>query len=352
MLVAQSRHGLILALNANALVDQTYWCPSCHEPVILRHGAHRVAHFAHRRGSHCRLSEGETQEHLLGKMQLYQWAARRGYQPQLEVYLPTIAQRPDLLLRINGRLVALEFQCSPLSLKRLQERNAGYHQLGIQPWWLLGAPYQRHLQSTKIAQFTQLVAGRPALLFWDTKKGCLRIDRSFARRSLTTKKQLTKSTIIQIQTNHLMNFQIHHPALLMRIMGRQITYQLAACPFICHDLQPAWPLMREPVILWRIGIIWHLMQLPPFTFWPYLDWINWLYSKIPVRWLNYGCISSSLLHEHFLYQFTAELVSVRILIQCAHGYLLLQRPVWFNSPAQKLNSLKNNRFSNGFALKY
>lgn len=341
MLIAQSQEGLIFALNASN--DQNYWCPSCHEQVILRHGERRIAHFAHRHGSHCRLSEGETQEHLLGKMQLYQWATYRGYQPRLEVYLPAIAQRPDLLLQINGRLVALEFQCSPLSLKRLQERNTGYQRVGIHPWWLLGAPYQRRrLHPAKVAQFTQLMAEQPALLFWDTSKGCLRIDHSLARCSFITKRQLTKATTIQIQTSHLMAFQIHHSALLMRIMGGKIAYQLANCPFICHDLQPTWPLMHEPVILWRIGIVWHLMQLPPFTFWSCSDWINWLHSRILVSWLNYGCISSTLLHKQLFNRFTAELVSARILARCNHGYLLLQRPVWFNSPAQKLSNLRGN----------
>jgi hypothetical protein len=42
---------------------------------------------------------------------------------QVEAYLPTLKQRPDLLI---GK-IAIEIQCSPLPIKRLVERTETYH---------------------------------------------------------------------------------------------------------------------------------------------------------------------------------------------------------------------------------
>ncbi len=82
--------------------------------------------------------KGRLPKHLLGKQQIYEWAAQRGWQSQLEPYLKKIAQRPDILVQIHGQPLALEFQCSPLSVQRLQERNDGYHSQVIGVYWLLG----------------------------------------------------------------------------------------------------------------------------------------------------------------------------------------------------------------------
>ena len=119
---------------------------------------------------------GETALHQRGKQQLAAWAHSRGWQPRLEVYLPAIQQRADLLVTIRGRQVALEFQCSGLSCQRLAARNAGYRQLGIHPVWLLGPAYRRSLRAAKRAQFTQLRGGRPVLLYWQVETGRLLVE--------------------------------------------------------------------------------------------------------------------------------------------------------------------------------
>lgn len=49
MLVAMKAGHLILA--ERACGRDGYSCPGCHEPVILRRGRHKIAHFAHRPGS-------------------------------------------------------------------------------------------------------------------------------------------------------------------------------------------------------------------------------------------------------------------------------------------------------------
>lgn len=120
-----------------ATKGQQYHCPNCREPVILRQGAVKLPHFAHRQHSECSqaFSEGESREHLLGKRQLYGLFHPHG---RLEVYLPNLKQRPDLLL---GR-TAVEYQCSPLDFQRFLDRTAGYLDNDYQPIWILGSRFR------------------------------------------------------------------------------------------------------------------------------------------------------------------------------------------------------------------
>ncbi|WP_267202568.1 competence protein CoiA [Limosilactobacillus kribbianus] len=350
MLVAQGENGLILA--ADALVKKTYYCPACREPVILRRGRCKIAHFAHHSGSHCRLGEGETPEHLLGKTQLQAWAQQRGYRPRLEVYLPAIAQRPDLLLMVGKQQVALEFQCSPLSLRRLRERNAGYHQLGISVRWLLGAPYRRKLHREKVAQFTQLVGGGPALLFWNTAAGRLEMNRRFAQCSLIGSQHHCREEIVRHQMNRLLRLQYQHPSPLVQLVAcRPPLRPLVTCPLVCHDLTPSWPLLTMPPILWRIAVVKALMRLPPFYFWTSSGWYEWLQQVAPPDWLAYGCLDARQFHRQFLRDFTRELVAGGILAVTGEGWVLLARPIWFTSPAEKLATICRGGLSSRFALK-
>ena len=196
MLIAVHNDQLVLAENAKS--DMAYYCPGCGQGVILRRGKHKITHYAHKKGNDCGFSEGETLEHLKGKEQIYQWAQKHHWNPQLEVYFPTITQRPDILLEINGQTVAVEFQCSPLSLEKLLARNEGYRQLRIPVWWILGSPYLRNLGNKKIVQFTQIFRRQFVLLFWDVKRAQLVIDQKYWRCSYSRLKY-DKKTILMYQ---------------------------------------------------------------------------------------------------------------------------------------------------------
>lgn len=206
MLIAVHNDQLVLAENAKS--DMAYYCPGCGQGVILRRGKHKITHYAHKRGNNCGFSEGETLEHLKGKKQIYQWAQKHHWNPQLEVYFPTIAQRPDILLEINGQTVAVEFQCSPLSLERLLARNEGYRQLKIPVWWILGSPYLRNLRNKKIVQFTQIFRKQFVLLFWDVKRAQLVINQKYRRCSYSRLKY-DKKIILMEQIEMLKKKQYH-----------------------------------------------------------------------------------------------------------------------------------------------
>lgn len=55
-----------------------------------------------------------------------------------EEYLADIKQRPDILL---DHKLAIEYQCARIDENTLNQRVAGYHELGIKSIWILGESY-------------------------------------------------------------------------------------------------------------------------------------------------------------------------------------------------------------------
>lgn len=140
---------MIIALNqdrkyiiaAEANKQQKFLCPGCHERVILRSGEINQKHFAHQTHANCAtFAENETAQHLLGKLQLAAKLQPYG-EVVIEAVLPEINQRPDILIKRKEQYIAIEYQCSPISQKRLDERNAGYKSQNIHVVWLLGKNY-------------------------------------------------------------------------------------------------------------------------------------------------------------------------------------------------------------------
>ncbi|MGN1279656.1 MAG: competence protein CoiA family protein, partial [Limosilactobacillus sp.] len=270
----------------------------------------------------------------------------------LEVYLPQINQRPDLLLTDGKRKVAIEFQCSPLSLRRLRERNAGYQRCGIYFHWLLGAPYQcRRLQAAKIAQFTQKVGGRPVLLFWDTRIGRLLVAHDLARCSFVRRPLSGPSAVIKYQMRRLNALQYGRGQCPAPIHQLAIGHPLAACPLVCHDLTPSWPTLDEPVILWRIWVVKALVNQPLFQYWSANDWLDWIVELTGDHWLGYGCIDAAAMHHQLIAAFTDDLLRARVLLACPGGYLLFRYPRWFNNLQEKMNLLDRGGFLQTMALK-
>lgn len=115
-----------------------FYCPQCDGSVHLKVGEIVIPHFAHKKEETCALlfSEGETKEHLDGKLQLYELLQRRQTDVKLEPYLQTLAQRPDLLVHN----VPIEFQCSTIPVHQVHARTTGYRSEGMEPIWILHTP--------------------------------------------------------------------------------------------------------------------------------------------------------------------------------------------------------------------
>lgn len=132
MLVAEKKDGQkVFAEQLSRNIKEVFFCPECKQPVILKQGHWKIPHFAHQSVQACSsFSEGETQEHLYNKAWLQAWT-QDGI---LEAYLPELKQRPDIL----WKKLAIEVQCSSLSVERLIERIQTYQQYQYHSWWLLG----------------------------------------------------------------------------------------------------------------------------------------------------------------------------------------------------------------------
>ncbi|MEC1261525.1 competence protein CoiA family protein [Bacillus swezeyi] len=147
MFSAQSKEGRLICLADGYRADElkrmrerhTFYCPACHHKLDLKIGAKKLHHFAHKPGSACPVPhEPESLYHLKGKRLLYEWLGGQGLRPELEPYLRTIRQRPDLLVNSGTLKMAVEFQCANLNLKEYQKRTAGFLKLGIEPLWIVG----------------------------------------------------------------------------------------------------------------------------------------------------------------------------------------------------------------------
>ncbi|EOL43702.1 competence protein CoiA [Enterococcus caccae] len=141
MLNAYSKNKKIITLlnlsreEIEQLKSESYFCPACGHPVQIKNGKVKVPHFSHYKKSTCSLySEGETVEHLSLKKMFANWCEEEGISYELEKYLPALNQRPDLLI---GN-IAVEIQCSALSITRLVERTNTYQKNGYTPLWICG----------------------------------------------------------------------------------------------------------------------------------------------------------------------------------------------------------------------
>lgn len=123
------------------------FCPCCSGRVFLKAGKIKMPHFAHAPHTVCHAaSEGETEEHLLGKKLLYEWLGRQGYQPELEKYFPQIRQRADIFVQHDDKDYAIEYQCAVISPEEIKKRTKSYMYHGITPIWILS---NRHVKWKK-----------------------------------------------------------------------------------------------------------------------------------------------------------------------------------------------------------
>lgn len=136
-LAIDEQHNLVRATEHT--VDSSYYCPACKGGLIFKKGTINQSHFSHKSNSHCQtFSEGETAEHMEGKLILYDWFLKENTDVQLEAFIPELNQRPDLLIHYKETKVAIEYQCSPISIEKIRTRTHGYKKMNITVIWILG----------------------------------------------------------------------------------------------------------------------------------------------------------------------------------------------------------------------
>lgn len=116
-------------------------CPACGKEYEYCHGRVVRPYFRHKEKTDCvdKYSEPETNEHIQGKIALYNWIKdQEGVTDVvLEAWISETRQRPDIAFKYNGEQYVFEFQCSPISTVYL-ERHELYQTAGIKDIWILG----------------------------------------------------------------------------------------------------------------------------------------------------------------------------------------------------------------------
>ena len=136
MLTAINQAGCLV----NLVMDEPqkndhFYCPGCQGQVRLNQGTILRPHFAHIILKDCHYAyENESAQHLELKSALYRWL-KHEVAVEIEAVLPELGQIADLLVEEK---LALEVQCSSLSIQRLLERTKAYQDQGIEVLWLLG----------------------------------------------------------------------------------------------------------------------------------------------------------------------------------------------------------------------
>ena len=87
---------------------------------------------------------------MKAKLQLYRWLKKRYPETFLEKFIPKINQRPDILVNINGKYIAVEFQSSVISPHIVRSRNHGYLSMNIIPVWFISAKLFKRIGNCKI----------------------------------------------------------------------------------------------------------------------------------------------------------------------------------------------------------
>lgn len=122
--------------NKNILI-----CPACGKPYEYCHGKIISPYFRHKDKEECidRYSEAETEEHKIGKQDLYEWIKKQDGVTDviLEGWIAETKQRPDIMFKYNGEQYVIEFQCSPI-VTEYYERHELYKASGIKDIWICG----------------------------------------------------------------------------------------------------------------------------------------------------------------------------------------------------------------------
>ncbi|MEH7239258.1 competence protein CoiA [Bacillus sp. JJ1562] len=154
---------------------EAFLCPACQSKVQLKAGLKKTHHFAHLKGAECTIkTEPESEYHLEGKRQLYQWFQSQGFDVILEPFLPEISQRPDLLVTTQNKRYAIEYQCSQIDYPLFKKRSDSYKNEGIVPIWILGAKWFKRMStySVRLSPFQWLFATsfnqpiQPSILYY------------------------------------------------------------------------------------------------------------------------------------------------------------------------------------------
>lgn len=129
--------------------DGPFSCPFCSDETILRKGAMKVHHFAHKPPITCEYGSGESEQHRECKLTIYQELPRHRRFRHVEIERRMGTVRPDVSGWMDGIPFAIEVQISALSIEQIIHRTSEYAKKGIYVLWL--ALHQPRLEERRYA---------------------------------------------------------------------------------------------------------------------------------------------------------------------------------------------------------
>lgn len=129
----------------NDLQKTDFICPQCEEPVGLHWAipTKKIPHFKHKSKKDCNYGFGESEEHNLGKIKLFNYF-KDIFKSKLEIvdieyFIPETKQIADIFLQFKtGEKWVIEYQRSNIPIQDIQRRRALYRSLNIKDIWIAG----------------------------------------------------------------------------------------------------------------------------------------------------------------------------------------------------------------------
>lgn len=337
MYIAQTFGTSVLMTADKADKQRNYVCPGCQNPVTVKKGRLKQAHFAHTSLQKCQaLAEGESAVHLLGKLAMVDFFEGIGGRVVLEPWLPEIQQRPDLLVTFDNRQVAIEFQCAPISAERVQRRTAGFAKLGLDVVWVLGLTYQqRKLQQATLAKFARIRQDTLQVALWRGKAGIQWREWWTVDRRLHVGRNDYANPIRQLAK---IQQQLVRRDRRIRQLQKQLYQQertVTGIPICCHISKPLpgglktahWMLATQLVSRLEKGPC-HADQL--------LTMVKW------AEWFAFGASSASTVAKLWLNQLLALWQSMGVVQLINDRWCLVTNVHWFADFNQKLRELRSH----------
>lgn len=317
MLVANRKNGARLSMgdqwDKKELISlrskEKFHCPECKEEVILKLGSKKIWHFSHLSGSSCEHQyERESNYHLAGKLQLYNWLKKQGINAELEKFDSSTRQKPDIAFDWQGKKYAIEYQCSIIPEEIFIKRTARYFENGYIPLWIAAGNLVKRTGAKAVSfnNFLYLFIRRPRQT-WNIPAFCpisgqfIDLNGAIPISSRKTITQLEIHSIDKVPVNHLISpINKSYPVLdswqseLQKFKSR---YTMYPGSYQNHFLQ----------LLYRNHL--NLQNLPceiglpvfsaPYIETPALIWQTYLYLDV-FRYLKKGDqISSAKVHNAF-----------------------------------------------------
>lgn len=358
---------MIIALKDNQLVYAThnlvdskgFICPGCSKEVYFKNGKIKVPHFAHINKSCDVTIETESFDHIKGKLALYEFF-KDTTNAQLEVYLPEIKQRADLMLTFPDQTkMAIEYQCSMISEAKLMQRTAKYKTANVDVIWLAGPKFEKQrVNKAMLSRFGQLFLaflkadGQGIILkygfyqvefeklkyqgiHFDTAQKFLDFVKLIkqSKYQINNNQQLSPDTLkrqaLKIQENLIKN---NYAWLDIQAQCYQVGLNIAGVPWIAHpkSVQPA--CLKENAIIWRTKVLLKLRKDDNKTFKRYelyqLFYRQGVWNNQPLKQI-----------KGYIHSFMCELINAGYLEIKPDGTLKVkEQPQWFKDVYDKLKN--------------